>query len=53
MKIRFFIMLVIVFPVLAIFGCGGDEEDVIQLLKIEPLDGGEIGNLGTLTMTFV
>jgi len=52
MKTRFFIMLAIVIPVFAIFGCGGDEEDVIQLLKTDPPDGGEIGNLGTLTMTF-
>ena len=52
MKTRFFVMLAIVLPVLAIFGCGEDEEDVIQLLKTDPPDGGEIGNLGTLMMTF-
>jgi WD40 repeat protein len=51
MKTRFFIMLVIELPVLAIFGCGGDEE-VIQLIKTDPPDGGELGNFGTLTMTF-
>jgi hypothetical protein len=44
-------MLAIMLPVLAIFGCGGDEE-VIQLMETDPPDGGEIGNLGTLTMTF-
>ena len=51
MKTRFFVMLAIAISVLAIFGCG-EEEDVIQLLKTNPPDGGEIGNLGTLTMTF-
>ena len=51
MTTRFFVMLAIMLPVLAIFGCGGDEE-VIQLIKTDPPDGGELGNFGTLTMTF-
>ena len=52
MKTCFFVMLAIVIPVLAIFGCGEDEEDVIKLLKTDPPDGGDIDNLGKLTMTF-
>ena len=52
MRTRFFVMLAIVLPVLAIFGCGEDEEDVIKLLKTDPPDGGDIDNLGKLTMTF-
>jgi len=47
-----FVIFAIVISVLAIFGCGGDEEEAIQLLNTAPPDGGEIGNLGTLTMTF-
>ena len=46
MRTRFFVMLAFVIPVLAVFGCGGDEEDVLEPEALEPGVFGDYMPLG-------
>ena len=50
---NFLVRCILAFVILfLIVGCGEDEENIIQLLKTDPPNSRELGNLGTLTMTF-